>query len=43
MDAILGDDPLVFIGLTCVLFGGASFMMGQAIARRYRFCSTVWV
>ncbi|MEQ8652255.1 MAG: hypothetical protein RIC87_07305 [Kiloniellales bacterium] len=36
MASILGDNPLIFIGLTCVVFGGAAFMMGQAIARTWR-------
>ena len=36
MTEILGDDPLVFIGLTCVVFGGTAFMMGQAVARTWR-------
>ncbi|GAB5471864.1 MAG: hypothetical protein Kilf2KO_48940 [Rhodospirillales bacterium] len=36
MSEILGDDPLVFIGLTCILFGGTAFMMGQAVARTWR-------
>lgn len=36
MIAILGDELAVFIGLTCVIFGGASFMMGQALARTWR-------
>lgn len=31
-----GDDIAVFIGLTVILFGGASFMMGQAIAETWR-------
>ncbi|MEO1191665.1 MAG: DUF6867 family protein [Pseudomonadota bacterium] len=36
MSSFVGDDPLVFIGLTCILFGGAAFMMGQALARTWR-------
>lgn len=36
MSEVLGDNPLVFIGLTCIVFGGASFMMGQAVARSWR-------
>ena len=36
MSEILGDDPLVFIGLTCIVFGGAAFMMGQALARTWK-------
>ncbi len=36
MSAVLGDNPLVFIGLTCILFGGAAFMMGQALARSWK-------
>jgi hypothetical protein len=31
-----GDSFAVFIGLTVVLFGGASFMMGQAVAETWR-------
>lgn len=31
-----GDSIAVFIGLTIVLFGGAGFMMGQAIAETWR-------
>jgi hypothetical protein len=31
-----GDSIPVFIGLTVVLFGGAGFMMGQAIAETWR-------
>ncbi len=36
MSDVLGAEPLVFIGLTCVLFGFAGFMMGQALARSWR-------
>jgi len=36
MTGLLGDDPLVFLGLTCVLFGGAGFLMGQALARNWK-------
>lgn len=36
MTWLLGDDPLVFFGLTCVLFGGAAFLMGQALARNWK-------
>lgn len=31
-----GFNITVFIGLTVILFGGASFMMGQAIAETWR-------
>jgi hypothetical protein len=31
-----GQDIAVFIGLTVILFGGAGFMMGQAIAETWR-------
>ncbi|WP_119458310.1 DUF6867 family protein [Rhodospirillaceae bacterium SYSU D60014] len=36
MDAVLGASLPVFIGLTVVLFGGAAFMMGQAVAGTWR-------
>jgi len=36
LSAILGDDPLVFIFVTVIIFGGASFLMGQALARTWR-------
>lgn len=36
MNGFLGEDPLVFLGLTCMVFGGAGFMMGQALARTWR-------
>jgi hypothetical protein len=31
-----GGDIAVFIGLTVILFGGAAFLMGQAIAETWR-------
>ena len=31
-----GENIAVFIGLTVILFGGAAFMMGQAIAETWR-------
>lgn len=34
--AILGESPLVFLGLTVILVGGCAFMMGQAIAVSWR-------
>lgn len=36
MGAILGPNVGVFIGLTLILFGGASWMMGQALAGTWR-------
>jgi hypothetical protein len=36
MEAILGASWPVFIGITLVLFGGAAFMMGQALAETWR-------
>lgn len=33
---ILGNDVWVFVGLTIVLFGGAAFMTGQALAQTWR-------
>jgi hypothetical protein len=33
---ILPESLAVFIGLTVVLFGGAAFMMGQALAETWR-------
>lgn len=36
MSAILGSPVAVFIGLTVVLFGGASYMMGQALGANWR-------
>lgn len=36
MDAVLGAPLPVFIGLTVILFGGAAFMMGQAVAGTWR-------
>jgi hypothetical protein len=36
MAFILGESIPVFIGLTVVLFGGASFLMGQALGETWR-------
>jgi hypothetical protein len=36
METVLGTSWPVFIGVTVVLFGGAAFMMGQAIAGTWR-------
>lgn len=36
MDALLGSSLMVFIGLTVVLFGGAAFLTGQALAATWR-------
>jgi hypothetical protein len=36
MQDLLGASPGVFIGFTVILFGGAAFMTGQAIARTWR-------
>jgi len=36
MRDLIGSDLSVFIGLTCVLAGGAAFLMGQALARGWR-------
>jgi uncharacterized protein DUF6867 len=36
LDALLGNSLAVFIGMTIVLFGGAAFMMGQALAETWR-------
>ncbi|MGH6881306.1 MAG: DUF6867 family protein, partial [Hypericibacter sp.] len=36
MEFILGESIPVFIGLTIILFGGASFMMGQALGETWR-------
>ncbi len=36
MEAILGASLPVFIGITVVLFGGAAFLMGQALADTWR-------
>ncbi len=36
MEAILGGDLLSFIILTVILFGGAGFLMGQAVANTWR-------
>jgi uncharacterized protein DUF6867 len=36
MEAILGASWPVFIGITLILFGGASFLMGQALAETWR-------
>lgn len=36
MEAILGTSLPVFIGLTVILFGGAAFLMGQALAETWR-------
>ena len=33
---VLGNDPSVFVGLTVVLFGGAAYMTGQALAQTWR-------
>ena len=36
MDLLIGDSWRVFIGLTLILFGGAAFLMGQALAETWR-------
>jgi hypothetical protein len=36
MDMLLGTTPDVFLGLTVILFGGAAFMTGQALAETWR-------
>ncbi|MEX2650058.1 MAG: DUF6867 family protein [Alphaproteobacteria bacterium] len=36
MDSILGSPLAVFIGVTVAIFGGASFMMGQALGANWR-------
>lgn len=36
VDDILGTNVLVFVGLTLVLFGGAAFMAGQALANGWK-------
>ncbi len=36
MGAIIGPNVWVFVGLTVILFGGASWMMGQALAATWR-------
>jgi hypothetical protein len=36
VEGILGASLPVFIGLTLVLFGGAAFLMGQAVAATWR-------
>ncbi|MEC9345983.1 MAG: hypothetical protein VYB54_07135 [Pseudomonadota bacterium] len=35
MEDLLGTSPGVFIGLTCVLAGGAAWMTGQALAANW--------
>jgi hypothetical protein len=36
MAAILGASWPVFVGITVILFGGAAFLMGQALAETWR-------
>lgn len=36
MESILGTSLVVFIGITVILSGGASFLMGNAIAETWR-------
>jgi len=36
MESLTGTSLPVFIGLTLVLFGGAAFLMGQALAETWR-------
>jgi hypothetical protein len=36
MEAILGTSVGVFLGLSVVLFGGAAFIMGRALAETWR-------
>lgn len=36
MENLLGTTPMVFLGLTVIMFGGASFMTGQALASTWR-------
>ena len=36
MESVLGTTWPVFVGMTIVLFGGAAFMMGQALAGTWR-------
>lgn len=35
LDPILGTTPVVFIGLTCLLFGLTAFLTGQAVAEKW--------
>lgn len=41
MNEVIGVSWPVFIGLTVILFGGASFMTGQATAKSWRPISTL--
>jgi hypothetical protein len=36
MENLLGTSVSVFVGVTLLLFGGASWLMGQALARTWR-------
>jgi len=36
METLLGTTLPVFIGITVILFGGAAFIMGQALAQTWR-------
>jgi hypothetical protein len=36
MEMLLGTSPAVFLGLTVILFGGAAYMTGQALAETWR-------
>jgi len=36
LESLLGTSPWAFLGLTVVLFGGAAWLMGQALAATWR-------
>jgi hypothetical protein len=36
MESILGTSLIVFVGITLILAGGASFLMGNAVAETWR-------
>ena len=36
IEQILGANPWEFLGVTLILFGGAGFMLGQALAETWR-------
>lgn len=41
-ETLTGQSPTLFVGLTLVLFGGAAWMMGRAIAESWRPTWQIW-
>ena len=41
-ETLTGQSPVLFVGLTLVLFGGAAWMMGRAVAESWRPFWQIW-